>query len=229
MLDEVAQQLSFRFILQILLEAVSELVDCLHVGQGDFIHANRLVLQVAVLNSDFQGFKNIDCNRDVAAKDQMIVARSKLGQKDAGHGHRYLSVEITLYSSNSLEDVLEVLLGRHIHLLLRSKHISDEVKALFLQLLCVLDIEEAVVDKRQVERSLDNSSREAHEVRDQMLLHIVRSGLNQVLIGVVEEHVEIAQHHLIDEGGKVKVVEVEHQRLHQWNSHFLSHSRSTLS
>ena len=162
MLDEVAQQLPLRVILQILLEAVSELVHRFHVGQGYFIHANWLVLQVAVLNSDFQGFKNIDCQSDVAAKDQMIVSRGKLSQKDAGHSHRYLSVEVTLYGSNSLEDVLEVLLGRYIHLLLRSKHISDEVKALFLQCLCVLYIEEAVVYKRQVERSLDNSSWEAH-------------------------------------------------------------------
>ena len=105
--------------------------------------------------------------------------------------------------------MLEVLLCRHIHLFLRSKHISDEVKALFLQLLCVHKIEEAVVDKRQIERSLNDSSWEAHEVRDQMLLHIERSWLNQVLIGVVEEHVEIAQHHLINEGRKIKVVEIE--------------------
>ena len=67
--------------------------------------------------------------------------------------------------------MLQVLLGCNAHILIRSKHVANEVEALSLEPLHVLKIEETVIDQSQIEWSLNHSRREAHQVRYQMLLN----------------------------------------------------------
>ena len=69
-----------------------------------------------------------------------------------------------------------------------------------MQSCCILKVEQAVIDQRQIERSLDDCRRESHKVRDQVLLNAERCRLDQVLLRITEEHVKVAENHLVYEG-----------------------------